>query len=130
MEFDKDGNGYITLEEASNILQKEPFSFPVDRIPRLLKRFDKDSNGKLDIQEFAGFFAEAKAMNDEISEQFSRLDKDGNGLLSPSEIISVIIQHTGFDPSTAEHMLQMFDTNQDGCLNKTEFMALWTSMFG
>jgi len=129
-EFDKDGNGYITLEEASTILQKEPFFFPADRIPRLLKRFDKDGNGKLDIEEFAGFYAEAKATNDEISEQFAKLDKDGNGVLSPDEIVSVITQHTGFDTTTAKHMVQMFDTNQDGCLNKTEFMALWSSMFG
>jgi len=129
-EFDKDGNGFITLEEASIILQKEPFHFPAERIPRLLKRFDKDSNGKLDIEEFAGFYSEAKATNDEISAQFSKLDKDGNGVLSPDEILSVITQHTGFDPSTAQHLVQMFDTNQDGCLNKTEFMALWASMFG
>ena len=27
----------------------------------LLKKFDKDGNGKLDIEEFADFYAEAKA---------------------------------------------------------------------
>jgi len=60
-EYDADGNGYITLEEASFILENPPFNFPPAKVIFLLKRFDKDGNGKLDIEEFAGFYAEAKA---------------------------------------------------------------------
>ena len=59
--FDVDQNGFITLEEASTILRDEPFRFPPDKVLRLLKRFDKDGNGKLDYREFSGFYAEAKA---------------------------------------------------------------------
>jgi len=62
-QFDRDGNGYITLMEASNILQRDPFKFPPSKVLTLLKQFDKDGNGKLDIEEFAGFYAEAKAMS-------------------------------------------------------------------
>jgi len=62
-QFDRDGNGFITLMEASNILQKDPFKFPPSKVLTLLKQFDKDGNGKLDIEEFAGFYAEAKAMS-------------------------------------------------------------------
>lgn len=61
-QFDRDGNGFITLMEASNILQRDPFKFPPSKVLTLLKQFDKDGNGKLDIEEFAGFYAEAKAM--------------------------------------------------------------------
>jgi len=129
-EYDRDNNGYITLEEASSILQKPPFHFPADRVLMLLRRFDKDGNGKLDIEEFAGFYAEAKATNDEVAEYFSKLDKDGNGVLSPDEIVCAIKEKMGFDEVTAKHMVQMFDTNKDGSLDKTEFMNLWTSMFG
>ena len=60
-EYDRDGNGYITLDEASKILQNPPFNFPSGKVIVLLKSFDKDGNGKLDIEEFAGFYAEAKA---------------------------------------------------------------------
>ena len=60
-EYDVDGNGFITLEEASHILQNQPFNFPPTKVCVLLKNFDKDGNGKLDIEEFAGFYAEAKA---------------------------------------------------------------------
>jgi len=60
-EYDVDGDGYITLAEASNILQSAPFNFPPSRVTLLLKSFDRDGNGRLDIEEFAGFYAEAKA---------------------------------------------------------------------
>jgi len=129
-EYDRDNNGYITLEEASAILQKPPFHFPPDRVLTLLKRFDKDGNGKLDIEEFAGFYAEAKATNDDVAEQFAKLDKDGNGVLSPDEIVNAIKDKMGFDETTAKHMVQMFDINKDGSLDKTEFMNLWATMFG
>ena len=59
--FDMDSNGFLTLDEASNILREDPFLFPPDKVLHLLKRFDKDGNGKLDYREFAGFYAEAKA---------------------------------------------------------------------
>jgi len=61
-EFDKDGNGFITLNEASSILQSSPFNFPAGKVVMLLKKFDRDGNGQLDIEEFAGFYAETKAM--------------------------------------------------------------------
>ena len=60
-EYDMDGDGYITLEEASRILQSDPFNFPPSRVTLLLRNFDRDGNGRLDIEEFAGFYAEAKA---------------------------------------------------------------------
>jgi Ca2+-binding EF-hand superfamily protein len=129
-EYDRDGNGYITLNEASSILQNHPFNFPADKVVLLLKKFDKDGNGKLDIEEFADFYAEAKATNDEITKRFAELDKDRNGVLSPDEVIAVICETMGFDEQKANSLVQMFDQNQDGSLDKTEFMQLWAGIFG
>ena len=42
------------------LFQKPPFNFPSGRVVILLKKFDRDGNGKLDIEEFADFYAEAK----------------------------------------------------------------------
>lgn len=68
--------------------------------------------------------------NDEITRRFAELDKDGNGVLSPQEVVHVIQEMMGVDQQTGVAMMQMFDTNRDGSLDKTEFMHLWTSMFG
>ncbi|ESO09585.1 hypothetical protein HELRODRAFT_168594 [Helobdella robusta] len=61
-EYDLDNNGYISLDEAGTILRGPPFNFPNDKIYLLLRSFDRDGNGNLDIEEFAGFYAEAKAL--------------------------------------------------------------------
>ena len=60
--YDRDGNGYITLREASEVLRQAPYNFPPGKIVQLLKTFDKDGNGKLSIDEFVGFYADAKAL--------------------------------------------------------------------
>ncbi|ESO03775.1 hypothetical protein HELRODRAFT_173478 [Helobdella robusta] len=88
-EYDKDNNGYVTLNEASKVLSQKPFNFPSSKILTLLHKFDKDGNGKLDIEEFADFYADAKAFNEEISDHFSRLDVDRNGLLNVQEVKNV-----------------------------------------
>ena len=68
--------------------------------------------------------------NEDIAACFEELDKDGNGVLSPEEVTSVIQERMGFDDTMARYLVDMFDQNQDGSLDKTEFMQLWTNMFG
>jgi len=68
--------------------------------------------------------------NDDIASCFDRLDTDGNGVLTPDEIASILQERLGFDEEMARYTVDMFDVNKDGSLDKTEFMHLWTSMFG
>ena len=68
--------------------------------------------------------------HEEIAAKFDELDKDGNGVLSPDEVLGVIREYMGYDERMATCMMKMFDQNQDGSLDKTEFMNMWTSMFG
>ena len=65
-----------------------------------------------------------------MASRFAQLDADGNGVLSPEEVVNVLQEMLGLDSANARHMIEMFDTNRDGNLDKTEFMALWSSMFG
>jgi len=68
--------------------------------------------------------------NEEITKRFSELDRDHNGVLSPDEVISVIRETMGYDHQRALSLVQIFDQNQDGSLDKTEFMHLWAGIFG
>jgi len=68
--------------------------------------------------------------NEEITKRFSELDRDRNGVLSPDEVISVIRDTMGYDQQRAVSLVQIFDQNQDGSLDKTEFMHLWAGIFG
>lgn len=129
-QFDRDGNGFITLMEASQILEADPFRFPPGKVLGLLRQFDKNHDGKLDIEEFAAFYAEAKAANEEVAARFDALDSDGNGVLSPDEVVTILKELLGLDDANAHHLIEMFDINKDGSLDKTEFIELWSSMFG
>ena len=64
-----------------------------------------------------------------MAQRFDQLDKDGNGVLTPDEVVHVIKEFMGVDDAMAQWMVQMFDQNQDGSLDKTEFMQMWNSMF-
>ena len=76
------------------------------------------------------FFYILFSSKDDIANCFDKLDKDGNGVLTPDEVVSIIQDRLGFDQETAKYMVEMFDQNKDGSLDKSEFMMLWTSMFG
>jgi hypothetical protein len=73
---------------------------------------------------------DCRCSNEEITKRFSELDKDHNGVLSPQEVIQVIQDMMGVDEQRAVALIQMFDQNRDGSLDKTEFMQLWANMFG
>ncbi len=75
-------------------------------------------------------FAISTYRHEDIANRFDQLDKDGNGVLSPDEVAVVIKEFMGLDTRMAKCMVEMFDTNRDGSLDKTEFMEMWTSMFG
>jgi len=51
-------------------------------------------------------------------------------VLSPEEVMAVIQEKMGFDENMARYLVQMFDQNQDGSLDKGEFVQLWAAMFG
>ena len=79
---------------------------------------------------FLDLFVNIFSRKEDISECFDRLDKDGNGVLSPEEVASVIQERLGFEADSAKQLIETFDQNKDGCLDKGEFINLWTSMFG
>jgi len=128
-EYDVNGDGYINLAEASTILQESPFNFPKTKVFQLLMKFDMDGNGKLDIEEFADFYSGAKAMNKKLQEQFDELDKDGNGVLDVDEVKALLGTTMGLDDDSCLHLIKIFDTNDDGQLDKAEFIELWDKMF-
>lgn len=129
-EVDTDASGLVSLEEAKAVLRRPPFDFPDEKVKLLLQRFDKDQNGQLDVNEFIGFYAEAKAINEDIGRRFDALDADGNGVLSHDELADVICQTLNYDVSRVRQFVDSFDVNKDGHIDKKEFVSMWSIMFG
>jgi hypothetical protein len=59
-EFDRDGNGYVTMDEAHEILQRQLGFSPVQSI-NLVRKYDKNGDGQLNYDEFVLFYAKVKA---------------------------------------------------------------------
>ena len=55
--FDLDGYGTIEPNEFRKALETLGCLFKDHEIDAIFRTYDKDSNGKLDYEEFAGFFA-------------------------------------------------------------------------
>jgi Ca2+-binding EF-hand superfamily protein len=58
-EFDRDGNGIVTMEEAHEILQRELGFTPMQSVS-LVRRYDVNGDGQLNYDEFALFYAKVK----------------------------------------------------------------------
>ena len=58
-EFDADGNGFISLEEACSVLAKE-LGFNIERTVALVNEFDVNKDGRLSYDEFVGFYSKVK----------------------------------------------------------------------
>ncbi|XP_045062791.1 troponin C, slow skeletal and cardiac muscles-like [Coregonus clupeaformis] len=53
--FDKNGDGYIDLEELKTILESTGEAITEDDIEELMKDGDKNNDGKIDYDEFLEF---------------------------------------------------------------------------
>lgn len=61
-EIDKDDSGFVTPEEAIQVLSKEMPGVPEESIKAMVNRFDTGGNGKMDYNEFVYFYAHCSAM--------------------------------------------------------------------
>ena len=58
-QFDRDGNGYITLDEAQIVLARE-LGFSGDKTKELVRQFDVNMDGRLSYNEFVAFYAKVE----------------------------------------------------------------------
>ena len=91
----------------------------------LLKRADKDGDGKISREEFetvrpkGGGRAPGGGSNP--MKLFEKADGDGDGKISKSDFQSALAQDT--DSATAGQVFDAMDTNQDGVVSAAEYAA-------
>ena len=54
LQFDLDGNGYITTEELGEALQSVDIVMPGYELRNLMKTLDKDNDKRINLSEFFG----------------------------------------------------------------------------
>lgn len=61
MLFDKNQDGFITIEEALPVLRTLFKGVPDKNLRLMARRYDKDANGKIDYLEFVYFYCNVSA---------------------------------------------------------------------
>jgi len=62
-------------------------------------------------------------------EYFDSLDVARHGILAIDKLIGPIVQMTGMDEEGARQFVETLDVNEDGYIDKQEFMDMWNVMF-
>ncbi|XP_072991807.1 calmodulin-1-like [Typha latifolia] len=126
--FDRNGDGYISLEELNTVLQSLGQNPTNEELHDMIKEVDMDGNGTIDFEEFLNLMAKKMKETDadeELKEAFDVFDKDKNGFISPSELRSVLINLGEImTDEEVEEMIMEVDMDGDGQVNYEEFVHM------
>lgn len=87
--FDKDGDGYITMEEVIQVLTSMNIHPSEDYIKEIFHQVDLDGNNKIDFNEFLLLvknYEKPLSEEQEIREMFNAIDTDHNGYIDLDEL--------------------------------------------
>ncbi|KAK7275598.1 hypothetical protein RIF29_16717 [Crotalaria pallida] len=131
--LDKNGDGFVSLEELNWLLEKTGFNFSIEELESLVRK------KRLDLSEFLLFYNSILLKQIEIDEEkvesdlvkaFNVFDLDGDGFITSQELECVLKRLGLWDGSDCKTMICSYDTNLDGQLDFEEFknmMLLTTS---
>merc|ERR1712062_592122 len=118
IEFDTDGSGMVTLEEALTVLRKEFPEVSESYLKSMMKAKDINKDQKLEYKEFCKFHDQMKERKDKILKEFEKLD-NGDGKLDKDEAHSKMIEVFD-DVEMADWVFESFDEDGDGFLTRAE----------
>ena len=127
---DKDQDGIITADELKTVLllfNTEPTD---SEIYLILKKYDHDSSGAIDFNEFVNIMNEKISEENEIVEFiniFQGFDREGNGLLSRKTMFDVFaVTNVEVDKQLVNDMFDFIDNDKDDHITCLEFVQFWT----
>ena len=126
MSIDKNGDGYLSVDEMQAAIQK--FEFKID-VLEILKQCDTDKNGVINYSEFLTATVEKNIAYSKANLQnaFKRFDQNGDGQISLNELKASLGQEDGSD-SVFKKMIAEADKNGDGLIDFEEFILHMTSI--
>ena len=65
-----------------------------------------------------------------MEQQFRALDMDNSGDLDVDELLATIMSESGLTETHARALINEFDLDKNGTIDRDEFIAMWTNLFG
>lgn len=137
--FDRNGDGYISVQELATVFHSLGQSLTASELQLLLQDIDTDGDGRIDFTEFVTMMtANSKegteasgtesTANAELTETFRIFDRNGDGKISRAELKQAL-QNLGQAPTDNELALMMraADLNGDGFIDFAEFCQLFNN---
>ena len=62
--------------------------------------------------------------------EFDKLDTDHSGDLDSEELISTLVNECAIEEFFARSLLEDFDLDRNGTIDRDEFMTMWMKLFG
>ena len=137
--LDQDGSGEISSDELTSIFKDPRLKMSEKDIELLLKEFDVDGSGAIDISEFLLLMSnrnkkeiqelvhKAIIIRSAIRKSFKEFDKNGDGFITKKEFKTVMKrQKRTATEAQLNAMVKDADRNRDGKIDYDEFLLAFT----
>ena len=126
--FDKDYDGYISIEDLAEIMAKVGKPLDPGELQDLKGEINPNDNGMFDLKEFMSIMkrrSRDKDCDDDLLTIFRIIDKDENNLIGSDELLKYMnsLGHK-ISEEEAEEMIKEFDSDGDGFCTFKEFVKM------
>ena len=122
--IDKNKDGAIAPEELKSVMDAIGQPVTEEEVQKMINDADLDSNGKVDLAEFAKMMKK-RAKNNELMAAFQNFDSDGSGKISGEELKQALTS-IGEDITDDQlvKMIKEADKDGDGQVDYEEFLKM------
>ena len=135
-DFDRDGDGLITLEEIKMTMLDFGKDVPQTELSSIFEKMDRNKDQRIDFKEFSDLVVALEKQYGKLRTQknnkgltvqntFEAFDKDKDGLVTLDEIRAHLLEiGKGISENELKDLFNKADKNSDGKIDVTEFKEL------
>ena len=130
-DFDRDGDGLITLSEIRMTMLDFGKDVPPNELSTIFEKMDKNKDQRIDFKEFSELVVELETKYGKLrsgstnQNTFEDFDKDKDGLVTLEEIREHLLgEGKGLAENDLKDLFGKADKNSDGKIDVTEFNEL------
>jgi len=130
-DFDRDGDGLITIEELNMAMAHFGKDVPQTELSAIFEKVDKNKDQRIDFREFSELVVALETKYGKLrtgstsQNTFEDFDKDKDGLVTLDEIrLHLLGEGKGISENELKDLFGKADKNSDGKIDVTEFNGL------